>query len=118
MGDPSNGEDVIKMLKDTQGFAVPVTEDGIKRGMDIFHENTPFGTGYVGAVVVEATRLLRERGVIRPKDTIVLAITDGKYHNREYALPDGIKKGRLITLSPEEATTKIVSRTLDEILAA
>ena len=56
VGNPSNGYNVLEVLKASNGSAISATEDEIMEGINLVSQTTDFKTGPVGGVVVAGAK--------------------------------------------------------------
>lgn len=112
VGNPSNGYDVLEALKASKGSVVALSEEEIEEGMYLVGSHTDFTTGPVGGTVIAAAKRLRNGGIVKPKETTVLVLTDGSTGKAK--IKPAPKKGTLIDLN---ARDQDVICTLEQILA-
>ena len=115
VGDPSNGYQVLEVLKESRGSAISATEDEIMEGMNLVAQTTDFKTGPVGGVVVASVKKLVARGVIKPDEQTVLVLTDGYSGDKTYRGPFSEEDSmyRRISIEPDR---NIIKATLEDIL--
>lgn len=115
VGDPSNGYQVLEVLKESRGSAIAVSEEDIAKGIDLVSQTTDFKTGPVGGVVVASARKLVSQGLIKPDEQTILVLTDGYKGDKVYRGPfsEEESRHRLILIEPDR---RVIQATLEDIL--
>ncbi len=113
VSNPSNGIDVLKMLKESNGSAVSVKEDEILEGMELVKQTTNFRTDPVGGAVIAGAKRLVGKS-INPDELTVVVLTDSYYPNKIHSYESSTgKRGRLIELEPKKI---LLQGALEDIL--
>jgi threonine synthase len=83
IGNPADGFQVIKVVKETGGSGAMVSDEEILDAVQLLARTEGIFTEPAGGTTLAATRALIERGVIGPKDSAVVCITGNGYKTAE-----------------------------------
>jgi len=83
IGNPADGFQVVKVVKETGGSAAAVTDDEILDGIELLARTEGIFTEPAGGTTVAATRRLIERGAIPRNESVVVCITGNGYKTAE-----------------------------------
>jgi threonine synthase len=86
IGNPADGFQVIKVVKETQGSGAMVSDEAILDAVALLAETEGIFTEPAGGTTLAATRVLIERGVIGRDDSIVVCVTGNGYKTAEVML--------------------------------
>jgi threonine synthase len=86
IGNPADGFQVVKVLKETGGTGAMVSDDEILDAVQLLARTEGIFTEPAGGTTLAATRALAQRGVIGPTDTVVVCITGNGYKTAEVML--------------------------------
>ena len=79
IGNPADGFQVVRVVKETGGSGAMVTDDEILDGIQLLARTEGIFTEPAGGTTLAATRKLIERGAIKPNESIVVCITGNGY---------------------------------------
>jgi len=111
VGDPSNGYQVLQVLKESNGSAVAVSEEEILFGMKLICDNTDYKIGPVGGAVIAGLKKLVERGMINSNEITVAVLTDA--YDSGSNSDTGLSTGKLFEVEPKRDA---INRALEDIL--
>ena len=83
IGNPADGFQVIKVVKETGGSGAMVTDTEILDAIDLLARTEGIFTEPAGGTTLAATRALVRRGVIQPHESVVVCITGNGYKTAE-----------------------------------
>ena len=83
IGNPADGFQVIKVVKETGGSGAMVSDDEILDAIGLLARTEGIFTEPAGGTTLAATRVLIRRGVIRPNESVVVCITGNGYKTAE-----------------------------------
>src|SRR5204862_2788561 len=83
IGNPADGYQVVRTIRDTRGTGVAVTDDQIVNAIRLLAETEGIFTEPAGGTTLAATVDLIRRGVIPADETIVACITGNGYKTAE-----------------------------------
>ena len=83
IGNPADGFQVIRVVKETGASAAMVTDDEILDAVQLLARTEGIFTEAAGGTTLAATRALVKRGVIRPGDSVVVCITGNGFKTAE-----------------------------------
>jgi len=83
IGNPADGFQVIKVVKETGGSGAMVTDTEILDAIDLLARTEGIFTEPAGGTTLAATRALIRRGVIQPHESVVVCITGNGYKTAE-----------------------------------
>jgi threonine synthase len=83
IGNPADGFQVIRVVKETGASAAMVTDDEIVDAVRLLARTEGIFTEAAGGTTLAATRALVKRGVIRPGDSVVVCITGNGFKTAE-----------------------------------
>lgn len=83
IGNPADGYYALKVIEESNGFAVAVPENEIAQGIKTLAEMEGIFTEPAGGVVIAALKRLVEIGQIKPWETTVAFITGNGYKTQE-----------------------------------
>ena len=83
IGNPADGFQVIRVVKETGASAAMVTDDEILDAVRLLARTEGIFTEAAGGTTLAATRALVKRGVIRPGDSVVVCITGNGFKTAE-----------------------------------
>jgi threonine synthase len=83
IGNPADGFQVIRVVKDTGGAAAKVTDTEILDAVELLASTEGIFTEPAGGTTLAATRQLIERGVIQPHESVVVCVTGNGYKTAE-----------------------------------
>jgi threonine synthase len=86
IGNPADGFQVVKVLKETGGTGAMVSDDEILDAVQLLARTEGIFTEPAGGTTLAATRALVERGAIGRDDTVVVCITGNGYKTAEVML--------------------------------
>lgn len=87
IGDPADGYDVLKTIRDSGGWGETVTDEEIIEGMKLLARTEGIFTEPAGGAEVAATGKLIEQGRIPRDESIVISITGNGYKTLEAVAP-------------------------------
>jgi threonine synthase len=83
IGNPADGFQVIKVVNETGGTGAMVTDEEILDAVQLLARTEGIFTEPAGGTTLAATRVLIQRGVIRPHESVVVCITGNGYKTAE-----------------------------------
>ena len=83
IGNPADGFQVVKVLKETGGSGAMVSDDEILDAVQLLARTEGIFTEPAGGTTLAATRALIRRGVIGPRESVVVCITGNGYKTAE-----------------------------------
>jgi len=83
IGNPADGFQVIKVVKETGGSGAMVSDQAILDAVKLLAETEGIFTEPAGGTTLAATRVLIERGVIKRDESVVVCITGNGYKTAE-----------------------------------
>jgi len=83
IGNPADGFQVVKVVKETGGSGAMVTDAEILDAIDLLAQTEGIFTEPAGGTTLAATRALVRRGVIKPNESVVVCITGNGYKTAE-----------------------------------
>src|SRR5687767_1711337 len=83
IGNPADGFQVVKVVKETGGSGAMVSDEEILDGIQLLAGTEGIFTEPAGGTTVAATRALVARGAIKPGDTVVICVTGNGYKTAE-----------------------------------
>jgi threonine synthase len=83
IGNPADGFQVVKVVKETGGSGAMVTDGEILDAIDLLARTEGIFTEPAGGTTLAATRALVRRGVIKPNESVVVCITGNGYKTAE-----------------------------------
>ncbi|MEQ1757632.1 MAG: threonine synthase [Vicinamibacterales bacterium] len=86
IGNPADGFQVLKVLKETGGSGAMVSDPAILDAIKLLAETEGIFTEPAGGTTLAATRVLIERGVIKRDESVVICITGNGYKTAEVML--------------------------------
>jgi threonine synthase len=79
IGNPADGFQVVRVVKETGGSGAMVTDDEILDGIELLARTEGIFTEPAGGTTLAATRALIQRGVIKSNESVVVCITGNGY---------------------------------------
>jgi threonine synthase len=83
IGNPADGFQVVKVVKETGGAGAKVTDDEILDAIQLLASTEGIFTEPAGGTTLAATRQLVRRGVIKPNESVVVCITGNGFKTAE-----------------------------------
>ena len=83
IGNPADGFQVVRVVKETGGSAAMVSDDEILDAIQLLARTEGIFTEPAGGTTLAATRALIKRGVIKPDESVVICITGNGYKTAE-----------------------------------
>jgi threonine synthase len=83
IGNPADGFQVVRVVKETGGSGAMVTDDEILDGIELLARTEGIFTEPAGGTTLAATRALIQRGVIKANESVVVCITGNGYKTAE-----------------------------------
>src|SRR5512134_1731399 len=83
IGNPADGFQVVKVVKETGGSGAMVSDEEILDAIQLLASTEGIFTEPAGGTTVAATRVLVRRGVIKPNESVVVCITGNGYKTAE-----------------------------------
>jgi threonine synthase len=83
IGNPADGFQVVRVVKETGGAAAMVTDEEILDAVQLLAQTEGIFTEPAGGTTLAATRALVKRGVIGPNESVVVCITGNGYKTAE-----------------------------------
>jgi threonine synthase len=83
IGNPADGFQVLRAVRQTGGGGAMVTDDEIIAGIQLLAETEGIFTEPAGGVTVAATKKMIERGTLPKDESIVICITGNGYKTSE-----------------------------------
>jgi threonine synthase len=91
IGNPADGFQVTRIVKETGGAGAKVTDEEILDAIQLLASTEGIFTEPAGGTTLAATRALIQRGVIAPDESVVVCITGNGYKTAEVML-DRVEK--------------------------
>jgi threonine synthase len=79
IGNPADGFQVVKVVKETGGSGAAVSDDEILEGIKLLARTEGIFTEPAGGTTIAATRALIARGAIKANESVVICITGNGY---------------------------------------
>ena len=86
IGNPADGFQVVKVVKETGGSGAMVNDDAILDAVQLLARTEGIFTEPAGGTTLAATRALIKRGAIKPNESVVVCITGNGYKTAEVML--------------------------------
>lgn len=83
IGNPADGFQVVRVVKETGGQGAMVSDEEILDAVQLLAQTEGIFTEPAGGTTLAATRVLIERGVIKPNESVVVCITGNGYKTAE-----------------------------------
>ena len=83
IGNPADGFQVVKVVKETGGSGAMVSDSEILDAVTLLARTEGIFTEPAGGTTLAATRVLIKRGVIKPHESVVVCITGNGYKTAE-----------------------------------
>ena len=83
IGNPADGFQVVKVVRETGGDGAKVTDDEILDAISLLASTEGIFTEPAGGTTLAATRKLIERGAIKPDESVVVCITGNGFKTAE-----------------------------------
>ncbi len=83
IGNPADGFQVVKVVKETGGSGAMVSDEEILDAIQLLASTEGIFTEPAGGTTLAATRALIKRGVIKPNESVVICITGNGYKTAE-----------------------------------
>ena len=83
IGNPADGFQVVKVVKETGGTGAMVSDEEILDAIQLLASTEGIFTEPAGGTTLAATRALMQRGVIKPNESVVVCITGNGYKTAE-----------------------------------
>ena len=83
IGNPADGFQVVRVVKETGGQGAMVTDDEILDAVQLLAQTEGIFTEPAGGTTLAATRALIRRGAIKPDESVVVCITGNGYKTAE-----------------------------------
>jgi threonine synthase len=83
IGNPADGFQVVRVVKETGGTGAMVTDDEILDAIQLLARTEGIFTEPAGGTTLAATRALIRRGVIKSDESVVVCITGNGYKTAE-----------------------------------
>jgi threonine synthase len=83
IGNPADGFQVVRVVKETGGSAAMVTDEEILDAIQLLARTEGIFTEPAGGTTVAATRTLIRRGAIKPNESVVICVTGNGYKTAE-----------------------------------
>jgi len=87
IGNPADGFQVVRVVKETGASAAMVTDEEILDAVQLLARTEGIFTEPAGGTTLAATRALIRRGVIKPHESVVVCITGNGYKTAEVMTP-------------------------------
>ena len=116
IGNPADGFQVIRVVKETGASAAMVTDDEILDAVQLLARTEGIFTEAAGGTTLAATRALVKRGVIRSSESVVVCITGNGFKTAEVMF-DRVARPTQIGRSLADFDREIGSR-IGEVAAA
>jgi threonine synthase len=91
IGNPADGFQVVKVVKETGGAGAMVTDDEILDAIQLLASTEGIFTEPAGGTTLAATRALIRRGTIKPNESVVVCVTGNGYKTAE-VMSDRVEK--------------------------
>ena len=95
IGNPADGFQVLRSVRDTHGSGAMVSDDEILNGIALLAETEGIFTEPAGGTTVAATKQLAERGVLPRNEPVVICITGNGYKTVEALVGRGPEPTRI-----------------------
>ena len=83
IGNPADGFQVVRVVKETGGAAAMATDEEILDAVQLLAQTEGIFTEPAGGTTLAVTRTLVKRGVIKPHESVVVCITGNGYKTAE-----------------------------------
>ena len=83
IGNPADGFQVVKVVNETGGSGAMVSDEEILDAIQLLASTEGIFTEPAGGTTVAATRVLIQRGKIKPSDSVVICVTGNGYKTAE-----------------------------------
>jgi threonine synthase len=83
IGNPADGFQVVRVVKETGASAAMVTDEEILDAVQLLARTEGIFTEAAGGTTVAATRALMKRGVIKPGESVVICVTGNGFKTAE-----------------------------------
>jgi threonine synthase len=83
IGNPADGFQVVRVVKETGASAAMVSDEAILDAVQLLARTEGIFTEAAGGTTLAATRVLVERGVIKPGESVVVCITGNGFKTAE-----------------------------------
>jgi threonine synthase len=83
IGNPADGFQVVKVVKETGGAGAMVSDEEILDAIQLLASTEGIFTEPAGGTTVAATRALVQRGAIKSGDSVVICVTGNGYKTAE-----------------------------------
>ena len=83
IGNPADGFQVVKVVKETGGSGAMVSDDDILDSIELLASTEGIFTEPAGGTTVAATRALIKRGAIKPNESVVICVTGNGFKTAE-----------------------------------
>lgn len=83
IGNPADGFQVVKVVKETGGAGAMVSDDAILDAIELLARTEGIFTEPAGGTTLAATQVLIARGVIKPHESVVVCVTGNGYKTAE-----------------------------------
>ena len=83
IGNPADGFQVVKVVKETGGSGAAVSDEEILGGITLLARTEGIFTEPAGGTTIAATRALIRQGAIKPNESVVICITGNGYKTAE-----------------------------------
>jgi threonine synthase len=87
IGNPADGYYTLKVMQQTGGAAVAVSDDEVVEGIKLLAENEGVFAETAGGVVIAGLRQLVKEGRVRPDEVVVAFVTGAGLKTQEAVLP-------------------------------
>ena len=114
IGNPADGFQVVRVVKDTGGAGAMVSDEEILDAVDLLARTEGIFTEPAGGTTLAATKVLVDRGIIRPGDSVVVCITGNGYKTSEVMrdhVEEPIRIGRSLAEFDREVGSRIPAST-------
>ena len=116
IGNPADGFQVVRVVKETGASAAMVTDDEILDAVQLLARTEGIFTEAAGGTTVAATQALVKRGVIKPGESVVICVTGNGFKTAEVMF-DRVTKPTQIGRSLADFDRAIGSRIGDAVAA-
>jgi threonine synthase len=116
IGNPADGFQVVRVVKETGASAAMVSDEDILDAVQLLARTEGIFTEAAGGTTLAATRVLVERGVIKPGESVVVCITGNGFKTAE-VMYDRVARPTQIGRSLADFDRAIGSR-IGEVAAA
>jgi threonine synthase len=83
IGNPADGFQVVKVVKETGGSGAKASDDEILDAIQLLASTEGIFTEPAGGTTLAVTKTLIQRGVIKPDESVVVCITGNGYKTAE-----------------------------------